>query len=168
MVEQLTYKLRKKDLPALRRIYNSPIRGKRKIGAFLCSLKGKLFAVGDVAASDALAIGVAPWSIVYDRKSCRRAISAARAKLIDDWRIRRVRVSNPAGVITSSLLRACKIGIRKRLKIEVDGEEDLAALVFGAVAPIGSVVVYGLRGKGLTWFEVTPQTRKTWKGVLRK
>jgi hypothetical protein len=47
------------------------------------------------------------------------------------------------------------------VRIEIDGEEDLASLVCIVTAPMGSLVIYGVPGKGMTVVTVDSRT-KAW------
>jgi len=60
-------------------------------------------------------------------------------------------VYNPQGLITPQLVKAVKDGLDQqgKVKLRVQGEEDLAALVCAAIAPAGSCLLYGLPGKGV-------------------
>jgi uncharacterized protein (UPF0218 family) len=71
---------------------------------------------------------------------------AARAK---------VRVRNPAGVLTGALRGA----VRSMISgggglIEVDGEEDLGSLALVEALPVGATVIYGIPGAGVSFVTV--------------
>ncbi len=65
---------------------------------------------------------------------------------------RRVRVTNPAGYLTEALRSA----VRRLVAsggglIEVDGEEDLGSLALVESMPVGSIVLYGIPGEGVSF-----------------
>lgn len=114
-----------------------------------------LISVGDVVTYDLLGNGITPRVVVYDGKTKRieRSDLLARIATMDG---REVRVNNPPAMITAETIRAVKEALvtEENTKILVDGEEDLAALVCIALAPLGSCVVYGYPGKGVVLVNV--------------
>lgn len=73
---------------------------------------------------------------------------------------RRVRVWNPAGVLTETLRRT----VRELVKsggglIEVDGEEDLGSLALVESLPAGATVIYGIPGEGVSFVEVDARAK---------
>ena len=62
-----------------------------------------------------------------------------------------ISINNPAGVITSDLICAVESAVKStdRTFIRVIGEEDLAVLPIIFYAPLNSLVVYGIPGKGM-------------------
>ena len=55
-----------------------------------------------------------------------------------------------------------------RVKIEVSGEEDLAALVAIANCPVGAQVIYGIPNKGLMVVDVNDDTRSFASAAIKK
>jgi hypothetical protein len=104
-------------------------------------------AVGDYCAADLVKRGVAIRVAVIDRKTKRRASNAGVAVLRD---YHPVTLANPAGRIVKAawtvLGEAFKSG--GRVRVEVNGEEDLLALPAIALAPPGAAVVYGQPDEG--------------------
>jgi len=56
----------------------------------------------------------------------------------------------------------------ERIKIVVDGEEDLATLPAILYAPLGSAVVYGQPNEGSVLVEVTPEKKKHVMDLMNK
>jgi uncharacterized protein (UPF0218 family) len=83
---------------------------------------------------------------------------------------RLVKVENPPGRITRALWKAVRdaVSAKEKIKIEVEGEEDLAALVAIATAPDGAHVIYGLPQRGLMVVEVNAETRGLATAAIRK
>jgi uncharacterized protein (UPF0218 family) len=73
-----------------------------------------------------------------------------------------LRVINPAGTITDALWTAIDLGLKspESVRIEVDGEEDLAFIPCMLLAPDDAIVIYGYPGRGLVLAEVNPKNRK--------
>ena len=64
---------------------------------------------------------------------------------------RLIRVKNPAGMLTEGAIEGMKKAYlgRKPVWIQVDGEEDLMAMLAIAMAPVSAVVFYGQPGVGV-------------------
>ncbi|HKT22884.1 MAG TPA: GTP-dependent dephospho-CoA kinase family protein [Nitrososphaerales archaeon] len=81
---------------------------------------------------------------------------------------RAVRVKNPAG----SLTEAAIVGMRrafsgtKPVRVLVEGEEDLMAMLAVAMAPISSIVFYGQPGVGVVAVKVNAVSKARNRGIL--
>ena len=60
------------------------------------------------------------------------------------------------------------VNSNEKIKIEVEGEEDLAALVAIATAPDGAHVIYGLPQRGLMVVEVNDDTRQLATAAVKR
>ena len=120
----------------------------------------RVVSVGDAVTLTLLRKGMEPDVAVFDFRTRREHDEALRDR-IGEMRGRHVRVDNPPGRITRALWRAVDDAVRgtERVKIEVAGEEDLAALVAIARAPEGAHVIYGLPQRGLAVVRVDSSTR---------
>jgi GTP-dependent dephospho-CoA kinase len=68
---------------------------------------------------------------------------------------RRLRVKNPAGMLTERLRRAVKeLVANGGGLLEVDGEEDLGSLALVESLPLGATVIYGIPGEGVSFVAV--------------
>jgi uncharacterized protein (UPF0218 family) len=120
--------------------------------------KPKLLAsVGDAVTSELMRRGIRPDLAVVDHHIMREPISEEMKALLK-WPTRTVKVRNPPGTLTEELMEALKLP--KPLRIEVEGEEDLATLACGFLLPEGAVILYGQPGKGVVAVEVTAQKRE--------
>lgn len=90
---------------------------------------------------------------------------------------RHVTVENPAAELSEELIRALSTAIARAsaeapdgdgatTAIEVEGEEDLAALPAVVAAPDGACVVYGQPGEGMVLLRVTDESRARMRGLL--
>jgi uncharacterized protein (UPF0218 family) len=117
--------------------------------------------VGDVVTLAMLQSGVRPKLLIYDLVTERRRMDALSAELTqvegED-----VVVENPAGHITPELIMQIRKAIKSRrvTKMQVVGEEDLAALVCAAYAPDGTRMLYGLPKKGIVLVSIDQQVRE--------
>lgn len=120
-------------------------------------LKGcvMLMAVGDMVSYTLLENGIAPDLIVYDLKTERRTYTPLAEKL-DQYGGVHVKVQNPAGQLTAELVRELGAAMERDVptKLQVEGEEDLAALACAAMAPPGSCLMYGIPGRGMALLRV--------------
>ena len=110
--------------------------------------------VGDACTADLAARGREPDVAVVDFKTKREADDALGAR-VRALRARVLTAISPAATLTrdvwTALDEAFKSG--ERVRIEVLGEEDLAALAAIDLAPEGTAVLYGQPGEGvvLVW-----------------
>lgn len=120
-----------------------------------------LIAVGDVVTHHLRAAGRVPDVALVDGLTERETVRAEIESALDAADERRVAVTNPAAVLTADLLAALRAAIDDPAPtiVEVDGEEDLAALPAILAAPDGATVVYGQPGEGMVRVGVTPERR---------
>ncbi len=79
-----------------------------------------------------------------------------------------IKVRNPAGTITDELWKAIEQGLThpKSVRIEVDGEEDLAFIPCMLLAPENAMVIYGYPGQGMVLARVNSKNRQAVIEVL--
>ncbi|MBC7128439.1 MAG: DUF359 domain-containing protein [Thermoplasmatales archaeon] len=120
------------------------------------NLKGKIVSVGDMVTMSLEKEGIKPDIAVVDyrieRKEYERKDFSAE-KII--------KVKNPASKITRELWNAIATAYieNKKVLIEVDGEEDLAALPAIYLAPDNTTVIYGMPSKGMVVVNVGRKER---------
>jgi uncharacterized protein (UPF0218 family) len=114
-----------------------------------------LMAVGDMVSFTLLDNGFEPNLVVYDLMTERRLYTSLIAKLKDMEGVN-VKVTNPAGQITTELVQEIARAINRDVptKLQVEGEEDLAALACAAMAPLGSCLMYGVPGMGMALLRI--------------
>ncbi len=129
----------------------------------------RIISVGDVVTITLLQMKLEPDVAVFDYKTQRSEDYKAKER-ISKMSGRVVKVENPAGKITKALWKAIKeaANAKERIKVEVSGEEDLAALVAIATAPDGAHVIYGLPKRGLMVVQVDGQTRSLAEAVIKR
>jgi hypothetical protein len=124
-------------------------------------VKDQLIAVvGDVASVHILRAGYRTKFVIIDHMTRR----GGKEPLPSEIRLmgkERIKVVNPPAQITPALWDAIEKAYRMKgpVVIEVDGEEDLASLVCLVTAPEGSLVIYGMPGKGMVITTINDQTR---------
>ncbi len=81
-----------------------------------------------------------------------------------------IEVKNPAATLTKELIDLIRESLdsRERVKIVVDGEEDLATLPSILYAPLGSVVVYGQPNVGSVMVKVTAEKKQQIDDLMKQ
>jgi len=125
-------------------------------------VEGKILAViGDVAALHVVKAGFRPKLVAVDFQTQRSddEVQESEVRLIGDECIK---VVNPPARITRDLWDAIEraYGMEGIVRIEVDGEEDLAFIPCVLVAPEGSKVIYGMPNRGMVVVTVDDTSRQ--------
>jgi uncharacterized protein (UPF0218 family) len=83
---------------------------------------------------------------------------------------RLVRVKNPAGTLTLGAIEGMRKAFegRKPVRVQVDGEEDLMAMLAIAMAPTSALVFYGQPGVGVVAVKVEPSAKSRNRAILAK
>lgn len=137
---------------------------KQKILSMLENVK-KIITVGDATTERILSFGITPDIAVIDgveRRSLRdRSIN---------YHAKEVLCSNPAGMISEEALLVLQKALEASspVRIKVQGEEDLLALPLFAMAPKGSVVLYGQPLEGMVLVNVTEEKQDQAKDLMNK
>ncbi len=111
---------------------------------------GKVVSVGDMCSLTLYDMGFIPDIAIVDFKIQRGDISNLKDR-IQEIGQNVINVENPPGMITEQLWHAVERAYQaeNKVRIEVDGEEDLATLPCVWLAPKNTAVVYGLPDVGL-------------------
>jgi len=117
----------------------------------------KLIAVGDRVSRNIIEKGMHLDVAVVDNKVMRKPIAPIKFKAEKTYW-----VSNPAGTLTDEAWQAIEeaVNYNGQVKVLVDGEEDLLALVAVLSAPENSMVIYGQPRRGIVVVNVTEATKK--------
>jgi len=109
-----------------------------------------LLVVGDICALTLFRNGITPKVSIVDYRTQRGGEGDWRDELrtLGD---RALSVVNPKATITRQLWEAVKRAIEgpDSVRIEVEGEEDLASLACISLAPLGATVIYGIPDVGM-------------------
>lgn len=129
----------------------------------------RVIAVGDVVTITLLQMKLEPDVAVFDYKTQRSEDYKAKER-ISKMGGKLVKVENPPAKITRALWKAVRdaANANERVKIEVVGEEDLAALVAIATAPEGAHVIYGLPKRGLMVVLVDKDSRALATAAIKR
>ena len=85
-------------------------------------------------------------------------------------RARVVRLKNPAATIAADAWPILSEAFKseERVRVEVQGEEDLLALVCIALAPETAAVLYGMPGQGVVVVRAEPAAKSRVLDILRR
>ncbi len=111
----------------------------------------KVICVGDVVTEYCLRAGRLPDVVIVDGRTRRQDLGRqATGQLSEAGAHQVLRVSNPPGGLTPEAIEAVCSAARSASPtvIMVSGEEDMLALAALMCAPPGSLVVYGIPGRG--------------------
>jgi len=125
----------------------------------------KIVTVGDITTYNVLQAGIEPDVCIIDRVTMRQRVpdNVSRAICVDSRTV--YEVDNAAGSISLQLRKAVQSSMQdlarsERVRIVVNGEEDLAVIPAVIEAPLGSAVVYGQPNEGMVIVAITPQKKE--------
>ncbi len=134
-----------------------------------------LACVGDIVSYYTLRSKLKPDIIVIDGKSIRRTLNDSIRKDIEkatsDYAS--IKAKNPAGHITEDLVEKIfyAIGLVKsgsRVRIFVQGEEDLAVMPLAIMLPKGSLIVYGQPRRGVVAVAVSREKKVEMFDIIKR
>jgi hypothetical protein len=120
-----------------------------------------LACIGDLVTYHALKLGFKPHILVIDRRTVREELKADIIGETDalSKAYKEIWAENPPGCLTANLVRALLKAVElaidgRRVKVVVDGEEDLAVIPLVRFLPNGSLIIYGQPGEGVVVLRV--------------
>ncbi len=122
----------------------------------------KIAAVGDMTAFYLLEASIIPDLAIVDHKTKRMPAPDYVKRCLERNSFKTISVKNPPATLNQDLIDHIKKSLagNERVKIIVDGEEDLATLPAILYAPVGSAVVYGQPNEGSVLVKVTPEKKE--------
>ncbi len=125
----------------------------------------RVYAVGDAVVESLLEIGYVPAVAVFDYKIGRMPVAS---KIISEKYGAPLAAENRRGTISKDLWRALNRANRSKrnVGVRVYGEEDLAAVVCAYIAPKGSMLLYGIPGRGIDSVMVTQHLKAVAMHIL--
>ena len=117
--------------------------------------------VGDLVSYYTLKAGYKPDIVILDKKTIRGKLEEGIVRELDELTkdYDEVVVENPQATITLNLVKALDKAVKnlgkKKTKIVVVGEEDLATMPLVYMLPLNSIVLYGQPKKGVVVIRVS-------------
>ena len=130
----------------------------------------KVAAIGDMTVFYLLQASIVPDLAVVDNKTKRMPVPDHIMQNLDHDSYKTIKVKNQAATLTKELIDLIRASLNgdERVKIIVDGEEDLATLPAILYAPLGSAVVYGQPNEGSVLVDVTPEKKLHIEEFMKK
>lgn len=150
----------------------------------------ELVCVGDVCTISLLENGIRPKISIVDYITKRLALGEAKARIMEligydkiFWVVKNetnakvpqnywlgLRVRNPQSTITQELWDAINYAyhVENPTLIEVEGEEDLAAIACIALGKPGTKVIYGIPDVGMQLLHITEEIKQNVNEVLKE
>ena len=129
-----------------------------------------IISIGDLVTYTLLKHNIEPSFCVVDFKTRRGECSKDVVDLLKSFGKKCIVVQNPSGILSDDLWRVIKHAIDNlkigSLRIEVEGEEDLASLPAIYFAPSDAIIIYGLPNKGVLVIKPTKEMKQKVKDVL--
>jgi len=124
----------------------------------------KIISVGDTVSKNLVKNNILPQLSIVDNRVMRKSIKPV-ALGADET----VTVENPPGTITEEALTAIQEAMEssRRVKIVVDGEEDLLTLIAVLHAPEDSFIVYGQPREGVVVVKATREKKAEMAEILK-
>jgi uncharacterized protein (UPF0218 family) len=138
----------------------------RKVSEFLKkSNPSKVITVGDVVTRSMVTAGVKPDLSIIDGKTLR-----GNEEKIDYTVDKTYSLVNPPGLITAEAWIVIGKALKEKgkIKIVVNGEEDLLGIPVAILAPKGSIMLYGQPNEGIVIAIVDSQIRRFSKRILKQ
>ena len=131
-----------------------------------------IVSIGDMVTYTIIKNDIKPIICIIDFITRRGECSPEIKSTIRSFGNECISVKNPAGTLSDELWSAIDSSLKdyksKKLRIEVEGEEDLASLAAIYLAPSDVTIIYGLPDKGVLIVKPTYENKKKAKQILDK
>ncbi|HVO36880.1 MAG TPA: DUF359 domain-containing protein [Candidatus Acidoferrum sp.] len=124
----------------------------------------QIISVGDTVSRNLVQNNILPHLMIVDNLAMRKGTQSFSAKAE-----KMMRIKNPQGTITAEAVQTIQEALKdsQRVKIVVDGEEDLLALIVILHSPMNSLVVYGQPYEGIVVVKVTSEKKAEIVNILK-
>ena len=131
-----------------------------------------IVSVGDTVTYTLLKNDILPFFCIVDYKTRRGPCEKKVIDLIKSFGKKSVIVKNKPATISDDLWNTIKLAFENNeqgsLRIEVEGEEDLASLAAIYLAPVDVTIIYGLPDKGVLVVKSNKENKEKVKEILDK
>lgn len=130
-----------------------------------------IFAVGDITTQLLFKLKISPTLSIIDFQTKRSKIDP---KEFGEMSLSNIKITNPPGAISSDAVVVLDGILNENIQedtstvVVVEGEEDLLALPLLLLAPIQSILCYGLRDQGLVAVRVTEEVKMRAAELVKK
>ena len=130
-----------------------------------------IVSIGDQVTYTILKNNIIPVFCIVDYKTKRKACNKEIIKVLKSYGQKKLIVKNPPGCISDDLWDSIRDSYKnmgeKTIRIEVDGEEDLATLPAIFLAPNRDVtIIYGLPDKGVVIVKTIEENKLKAKKII--
>jgi len=129
-----------------------------------------IISIGDRVSHTLLQAHAPVQMIIVDYIHKRQPIALEQQQVLQSFGDIIYRVENPPACISDELYSAIAISMEhlntQKIRIDVDGEEDLASLVVISLAPSDVTVIYGVPDKGVLIVPITHHHKDVVNDVL--
>lgn len=128
----------------------------------------KVVTVGDQCTLSLIEEGTNPDLAIVDYKTKREKIESNQK--ISGFGDVVLKLNNPAGGISKEawLVLVSAFAADEKVRIDVEGEEDLLALPSIMIAPLGTTVIYGMPSQGLVVVHVDERIKNKVISLIRR
>ncbi len=130
-----------------------------------------IVSVGDHVTHTLLINQISPLFAIVDDHTHRQKVEESMMEKIHQYGSEKIRVKNPAGVITEELWNVIEklySTQASEVLVAVNGEEDLAALPAILLAPSNVTIIYGMPDKGVVAVPATEHHKQKVKDIIAK
>ena len=131
-----------------------------------------IVSVGDQVTYTLLKNNIEPVFCIVDYRIKRSQYSDEIKNTIQSFGIKKVKIENPPKCISKDLWDSIESAYKNigkyTLRIEIEGEEDLAALPAILLAPVDVTIIYGLPDKGVVIVKAVERNKRKVKEILEK
>jgi len=131
-----------------------------------------IVSIGDLVTYTLLNHEIEPVFCIVDFKTRRGECSSEIIDIIKSFGKKSIVVQNPPATISDDLWNVIEMAYENleigSLRIEIEGEEDLASLAAIYLAPSDVTIIYGLPDKGVLVVKPTRENKKFVKEILDK
>lgn len=131
-----------------------------------------IVSIGDLVTYTLIKNEIEPTFCIVDFKTRRGECSKEIKDAIKSYGKKSIVIKNPPGTISDELWKIIEMAFQNMelngLRIEIDGEEDLASLAAIYLAPSDVTIIYGLPDKGVLIVKPTIENKNKVKEILDK
>jgi GTP-dependent dephospho-CoA kinase len=130
----------------------------------------RVFAIGDMVNVSLVRMGIDPDVMIFDYHTQRGPCEEETKEILKRVEGVSIKVTNPQGKLTADLWNAIAKSTKsaKKTKIEVKGEEDLAALACIELADTGDCVIYGIPNEGISVIRIDENIKSVVSSLLSR